>query len=233
LLNYTFSPSILFYLLFVENLRNNLALVYVLLPVMRNILAFLALAMTLAAASCRKTAENPSAAATVDPTSPAAARVQLQVLRDTVNSRWKRMIDSDNQKLVATTAVLHTLESLPGTDKAQVQELSDANNRLLDIRYDQQTMSESERIDAYDAAQESVLRGVYAAVQPQLDKSQDVQALTETIKAVDEEVIGYRVRYDQAVKRYNNYLQMHAHTLKKAGRKYAKLQPLPLFELKE
>ncbi len=36
---------------------------------------------------------------------------------------------------------------------------------------------------------------------------------------------------DQAAKRYNQYLQLHGETLKKAGRKYTNLQPLPLFEL--
>ncbi|KUG08463.1 hypothetical protein [Solirubrum puertoriconensis] len=198
---------------------------------MRKLLIFIPLVMLLAAASCRKTADNPTAAV-VDPTSPSAARAQLKVLRDTVDSRWKQMMNSDNQKLVATTAVLSELQRLPGANADQAKQLTKANERLLGLRYDQQTMSVSERIDAYDVAQDSVLRAVYDLAQPHYDKNQDVQALTETIKVADSEVAGYRVRYDQAVKLYNNYIQMHGPALKKAGRKYAKLQPLPLFELK-
>ncbi|GAB2943196.1 hypothetical protein GCM10027048_04750 [Hymenobacter coalescens] len=195
---------------------------------MRKLLIYLPLLMLVAAASCRKTADTPA----LDPTSPAAARAQLAVLRDTVNSRWKQMMDSDNQKLVATTAVLQTVKQLPGTDKAQADQLRQANDQLLGLRYDQQTMAESAKIDAYDNAQTQVLNAVYDLVQPQLERSEEVQALTETIKEADSQVVGYRVRYDQAAKSYNQYLQMHGETLKKAGRKYAQLQPLPLFELK-
>jgi hypothetical protein len=194
---------------------------------MRKLLFYLPLLVLLGSASCRKTGDSPVA----DPTSPAAARAQLTVLRDTVNSRWKQMIDSDNQKLVATTAVLQTLKQLPGTDKAQADQLRQANDQLLTLRYDQQSIAESAKIDAYDNAQVQVLTAVYNLAQPQVERNEEVQALTETIRQADNEVVGYRVRYDQAAKSYNLYLQLHGETLKKAGRKYAKLQPLPLFEL--
>ncbi|MCC3159445.1 LemA family protein [Hymenobacter sp. 15J16-1T3B] len=194
---------------------------------MRKLLFYFPLLVLLAAASCRKTGDN----VVVDPTSPAAAQAQLAVLRDTVNVRWQRMIDSDNQKLVATTAVLQTLKQLPGTDKTQADQLRAANDQLLGLRYDQKTMAESAKIDAYDNAQTQVLNAVYDLARPQLERSQDVQALTETIKEADSQVIGFRVRYDQAAKKYNQYLQLHGATLKKAGRKYSNLQPLPLFEL--
>lgn len=194
---------------------------------MRKLLIYLPLLLLLVAASCRKTGDN----AVVDPTSPKAATAQLTVLRDTVNVRWKRMMDSDNQKLVATTAVLQTLKQLPGTDKAQADQLRQANDQLLGLRYDQKTMAESARIDAYDNAQVQVLNAVYDLAQPQLERNQDVQSLTETIRMADSEVVGFRIRYDQAAKRYNQYIRLHGETLKKAGRKYTNLQPLPLFEL--
>lgn len=194
---------------------------------MRKLLIYLPLLVLLAAASCRKTADT----AVVDPTSPTAAAAQLTVLRDSVDVRWKRMMDSDNQKLVATTAVLQTLKQLPGTDKAQADQLRQANDQLLGLRYDQHTMAESARIDAYDNAQVQVLNAVYDLAQPQLERNAEVQALTETIRLADSEVVGYRIRYDQAAKSYNQYIQLHAETLKKGGRKYANLQPLPLFEL--
>ncbi|KAA9327210.1 hypothetical protein F0P96_18420 [Hymenobacter busanensis] len=196
---------------------------------MRKLLIYLPLLLLLAAASCRKTADTP---VLLDPTSPTAARTQLKVLRDTVEARWRVMRDSDNQKLVATKAVLQELRRLPGSNKDLIRRLDNANDQLVGIRYDQETMASSERIDAYDLAQDSVLRAVYNLVEPQVNKNKDVEALTAAIRAADDEVIGYRVRYDRAAKMYNNYLQLHAETLKQAGRKYANLQPLPLFELK-
>ncbi|TGE28093.1 hypothetical protein [Hymenobacter metallicola] len=171
---------------------------------------------------------------TVDPTSPAAAKAQLDVLRDSVDARWSRMTTSDDAKMKATAQVLQALEKQPGADKAQLKALARANDKLKSRRYDQQSMSVSEQIDAYDSAQDSVLRAVYNFAQPAAGQPDaTVQQLTNDIQTADGQVVGYRVNYDRAAKQFNNYLQLHQETLGKLGGKYGKLQPLPLFELKE
>ncbi|TGE23850.1 hypothetical protein E5K00_01140 [Hymenobacter aquaticus] len=170
----------------------------------------------------------------LDPVSPAAAKAQLDVLRDSVDSRWTRMTASDDAKIKATAQVLQALEKQPGADKAQLKALVRANNQLLVRRYDQQSMSSSPRIDAYDTAQDSVLRAVYTLAQPAAGQPDaTVQQLTTDIQTADSEVVGYRLRYDQAAKQFNNYLQLHQEALSKLGGKYKQLQQLPLFELKE
>jgi hypothetical protein len=77
-----------------------------------------------------------------------------------------------------------------------------------------------------------VLRQVYGLALPTNGQpSSSVQQLTTDIQAADSEVVGFRLHYDQAAKQFNNYLKLHQLELTSLGGKYAKLQPLPLFEL--
>jgi len=194
---------------------------------MKNLLPLALLLLLVGLDACNRTPK------TLDPTSPAATKAQLDVLRDSVAVRWERMIASDDAKVKATTRVLKELEQQPGTDRARLQQLARANEQLPRRRYDQQTMASSATIDAYDAAQDSVLHLVYGFVQPATGQaaSPAVQQLTTDIQAADTEVVGFRLRYDQAAKQFNNYLKLHQVEITALGDKYGKLQPLPLFEL--
>ncbi|QDA61406.1 hypothetical protein [Hymenobacter jejuensis] len=195
---------------------------------MRKILPLALLLLLAGLDACNRT---PKA---VDPASPQAAKVQLDVLRDTVDARWAEMIASDDAKVTATKQVLRELESQPGTDRAQLQQLAHANDRLKRIRYDQQSMAASDKIDAYDSAQDSLLHVLYTVALPNNGQpTEGVKTLTQEIQDTDNQVVGFRVRYDQAAKQFNNYLQLHQEEISSLGGKYSKLQPLPLFELKQ
>ncbi|MCC2546637.1 hypothetical protein LJY25_09310 [Hymenobacter sp. BT175] len=171
-------------------------------------------------------------AKTIDPVSPAAIRAQLDVLRDSVDVNWRRMITSDDVQLSTTRQLLRELAAQPGSDKAQLEKLITANDQLKRRRYNQQTMASSPLIDAYDTAQDSVLQAVYAAARPAASKpGSKAEQFTESIQVLASRVVGFRIHYDQAAKQYNNYLRLHQSDLPRLGRKYADLQPLPLFEL--
>jgi len=189
----------------------------------------LALLILLASLDACKTDRSPK---TVDLASPAAAKAQLDVLRDSVDARWTQMLASDDAKISAIRQVLRELANQPGTDRTQLQQLTRANDRLKKLRYNQETMASSEQIDAYDAAQDSLLHVLYPIAQPASGQpNETVRNLTEGIQTSDSEVVTYRLHYDQAAKQFNNYLQVHQEQLTKLGGKYSKLQPLPLFEL--
>ncbi|GAB2450699.1 hypothetical protein GCM10011375_35990 [Hymenobacter qilianensis] len=193
----------------------------------------LAFILFMAAFSSCKT-DRANKVAIVDPVSPAAAKAQLDVFRDTLDVRWTRMIASDDAKMSATTQVLSELRKQPDTNATQIQQLARANERLKTLRYSQQSMAASERIDAYDAAQDSVLRAIYEVALPASGPANEtVQTLTESIQSADSEVVGHRVRYDQAAKQFNNYLKLHESEISKIGGEYSQLQPLPLFELQQ
>lgn len=188
---------------------------------------FLALA-TLTTFSCNRT---PKA---IDPASAQAVKVQLDILQDTVDARWTEMVASDNDKLRDTRQLLRELTTQPGTDRTQLAQLQYANDRLVQRRYTQQSMAESAKIDAYDTAQDSLLRVIYQVALPaDREPAGAVKTLTDQIQAADAELVNFRVRYDQAASRFNNYLQVHTAELEQLGGKYSKLKPLPLFTLQE
>ncbi|SHI90852.1 hypothetical protein SAMN02745146_1880 [Hymenobacter daecheongensis DSM 21074] len=195
---------------------------------MKKLLPLVLLLLLAGLDSCNRTPKP------LDPTSPAAAKAQLTVLRDSVDARWKQMMASDDAKVQATSRLLQQLEQQPGLSRAQLQPLARANDRLPRRRYTQQSMAASPTIDAYDAAQDSVLHLVFGLAQPATGQpSAPVQQLTNDIQAADSEVVGFRLRYDRAAKQFNNYLKLHQVELNSLGGKYSQLQPLPLFELQQ
>lgn len=188
------------------------------------ILSFLLLVACVAA--CNRTPKP------IDPTSAAAAKAQLAVLRDSADVRWTQMMSSDDAKIVATSQMLNELQRWPAADQQQLQQLARANNRLKDLRYEQLTM-QSAHIDRYDMAQDSllgVLRGIVSRPGAATPSSTVINTF-DTIGEYDSQVVGFRVNYDRAAKRFNNYLQLHQSELKTLGGKYRQLAPLPLFEL--
>ncbi|WP_331143924.1 hypothetical protein [Hymenobacter sp.] len=189
---------------------------------------WLVLLLVAALAACNRT---PKA---LDPASATAAKQQLEVLRDSVDARWTEMTASDDAKITATNQMLNELERWPAADKAQLKQLTQANNRLKGLRYQQLSM-QSTQIDRYDTAQDSLL-SVLRAMTSRPDgpaPSTTVLNTLDTIGQYDGEVVGYRVKYDQAAKRFNNYIQLHQAELQSLGGKYKQLTPLPLFELPE
>ena len=107
-----------------------------------------------------------------------------------------------------------------------------ANARLKARRYDQTTMSSSALIDQYDTAQDSLLNALLPVAAPNgAAPTENARNFVEGIQQLDAGVVGFRVQYDDAAKRYNNYLQLHEAELQSLGGKYAGLKPLPLFTI--
>ena len=163
---------------------------------------------------------------------PAAVRAQLDILRDSADVNWQRMMASDDKKLTDLRELLQDLSKYPQANQAQLEGLRTARARLQSQRYDRRTMATSALIDRYDAAQDSVLKIVLPLAAPEGNApSERVRDYVEAIQLADANVVSYRAHYDAAAKAYNAYLQVHHDELPKLGNQYKDLQPLPLFEL--
>lgn len=183
---------------------------------------------------CKPDASKSTATATAtnSPASPAAVRAQFDILRDSADVNWQRMVASDDQKIANLRELLQDLSKYPGANQAQLEGLRAARARLPKQRYDRSTMASSALIDRYDTAQDSVLKMVLPLAAPGGNApSERVRDYVEAIQRADASVVGYRAHYDAAAKAYNNYLQVHGEELTKMGGQYANLQPLPLFEI--
>ncbi len=181
------------------------------------------------AAACKR--DNAKTVA-INPASAAAAKVQLDILRDSVEVKWRNMVESDDQKLALTRLLLRELHGQPGRPEPQLKALEAANARLKARRYDQKTMASSALIDQYDSAQDSLLNALYPVAAPNgAASTENARNFVEGIQQLDAGVVGFRVIYDDAAKRYNNYLSLHQAELESLGGKYTGLKPMPLFTI--
>jgi len=180
------------------------------------------------------TAKTTTEAAAANPASPAEVRAQFDILRDSTDQRWRRMMASDDQKLTDMRALLDDLKKQPRLDAAQVRTLDQATARIRPQRYDRHTMASAELSDRYDAMQDSVLHPLYQLAAPDGNApTARIRDYVEHIMQADANVVSYRAYYDAAAKAYNAYLQVHRAELSKLGGKYANPRPLPLFELSQ
>ena len=185
------------------------------------------LILTGCAAACKR---DGSQAVVVNPASAAAAKVQFDVLRDSVDLKWRSMTESDDQKIGVTRLLLRELQNQPGSNPPQLQGLERANARLKARRYDQQTMANSALIDQYDTAQDSLLHALYPVAAPNGSApTENARNFVEGLQQLDAGVVGFRVQYDRAARQYNDYLKLHQAELESLGGRYATVKPLPLF----
>lgn len=181
------------------------------------------------ATSCKR--DGPKTTA-FDPASAAAAKVQFDVLRDSVDIKWRTMTESDDQKIGITRLLLRELKDQPGINAPQLQGLDRANTHLKARRYTQQTMATSALIDQYDTAQDSLLKAIYPVAAPNGNApTENARNFVEGIQQLDAGVVAFRVQYDRAVHQYNDYLKLHRPELESLGGKYATLQPLSFFTI--
>jgi len=161
------------------------------------------------------------------PASPAEARARLATLRDSATAAFQRLQASDDRKLAVLRLALQELSKRPGAPRAQLAVLRREAGQLPARRYDRQTMAAPGRIDAYDAAQDSVLHRFYPLAAP--GGQAPTPALRQqvaAIKSADEQVLPLRIGYDRAAKIHNAYLAEQRAAL---GGQPAEL---PLFEVK-
>jgi len=187
------------------------------------------LVITACAASCK---HDGTKAGADNPGSVAAVKAQFDILRDSVDAKWRNVDYGDVQLLGTTGLLLRELKAVPGMDVAKVQALDKANTQLKARRYSQETMSNSALIDQYDAAQDSLLNIIYPVAAPNGNApTEAIRNYVEGMQQSNATVVSDRIEYDRAAKSYNDYLQLHQAELQGLGGKYANLKPLPLFTI--
>lgn len=187
------------------------------------------LILTGCAAACKRDGNHTAVA---NPAAPEAVKAQFDILRDSVDAKWRVMTGSDDQKISVTRLLLRELKTQPGLDAARLQALDQANARLKTTRYTQQSMTDSGLIDRYDAAQDSLLNALYSVAAPNGNApTENTRNFVEGIQQIDAGVVAYRVQYDHAAQQYNAYLRLHQAELQQLGGQHAQLKPLPLFTI--
>jgi hypothetical protein len=158
---------------------------------------------------------------------------EIDLINDSLNSSWNNMSASDDQKL---KDIKRLLDEVSYTGKYNVllyDSLVSLHKQLLAKRYDAATMSDSQKIDAYDQATDSLLKATFRLVNttPEIENHPIAKTLIEDIMFADNNLVLYRARYDRWVKEYNSYVDRHSGKLEKLGMPYSTFKKKPMFSL--
>jgi hypothetical protein len=160
------------------------------------------------------------------------AKMEIGKLNDSINKVWSFMMQSDDQKM---SDIKRLLLEISYTDKPSIKGLNKMQKMLEQIaskRYDQLTMADTKKIDEYDIATDSLIKGTIAlsASTPGLEAHPLAKELSDDIMEADNNVVRYRTLYDTWAKIYNSYLVKNGKQLKELGEPYASFQQKPLFQ---
>ncbi len=166
----------------------------------------------------------------VRPISDEQLKQEITVLYDTLNGKWNVMMQSDSVKNHQMEELLAAIppEAIQAQERANLQQ---SIHRLTSLRYDRKTVRDSDRIDAYDMAQDSVFRALRSYLPENGPTGVAlVDSLNESITSLHTGTVFYRGRYDQTAKELNTLLRRYKKQLPNLGKPYDTLQPAPLFQ---
>ncbi len=158
--------------------------------------------------------------------------LEYQSLQDSVSVSWQNMIKSDDQKI---SDIKRLLDEVSYTKKYNLflhDSLLQMHKILLLKRYTQRSMGESKLIDVYDNATDSIVKGVFRLVKttPSIEQYPMAVNLMEEIIAADNNVVLYRVKYDNWAKTYNVFVDRNKEKLEKIN-STPLVEKYPLFTL--
>jgi hypothetical protein len=158
--------------------------------------------------------------------------IQYQALTDSVDSNWMVMIDDDDQKHFLMNRLLQEVSYTNNYDKARLEQLTMLLDELIDMRYDQQTMSDSDLIDAYDSATFAVCDQIFAFARshPRFESIPIMAELIEDINARNNYILMHRIHYDNWVKELNEFKKNNKDAIL-SGDASIDVEEMPLFQL--
>ncbi len=161
-------------------------------------------------------------------------KVKVDQLEDSSNAAWKFMIEADDQKIAYTKRLLDEISYTPKYNVVKHAKLMEKCTKLKAKRYDMANFN-SEKIDKYDQATDSLLKEVKALVlsTPNVENYPLCSELLNDISALDNDVVMHRVKYDNWAMQFNKILANHNEELKTLGKPYDNLQPKGTFQLEE
>ena len=156
----------------------------------------------------------------------------LMVLEDSVDSAWEVMINDDDEKIQFMKRLLLEVSYTNIYNKDRFEELNQMIEDLQGLRYDRNTMSNSDLIDQYDSATFEVTGHIFEFVtdHPSYDQFPLMEELISDINDKNGMILIYRVHYDGFAIERNKVVQDNNDGLSQRLSE-SDLQLLPLFQL--
>jgi len=152
---------------------------------------------------------------------------------DSVASAWKRMITDDDEKLFHIKRLLEEVTYTGNYDQVAVDSLMGKHQALVELRYDQRSMADSDLIDEYDVLTSELIHDVtsFAKNHPDYKKYPLMEELIMDIMEADNRVLLHRIKYDSYCRELNSLVKSQKGFLDAGGE--SNLDEMPLFTLSE
>jgi hypothetical protein len=161
-----------------------------------------------------------------------ALKTEYQQIQTQLDTTWQTMMEDDDEKIFYLDRLLDEVSYTGDYDEELYKSLKEQVAHLKEQRYTRQTMANSTEIDLYDEATRKVMLEViaFAREHPQYERYPLMEELIYDIQQKDQNVLLYRMDYDDAAKAYNRFIEKHEELVKEIENK-EEVEPLPLFEL--
>jgi len=136
-------------------------------------------------------------------------KLRYSSIGDSINLAWEKMVADDDQKLAYMKRLIDEVTYTNEYNAVDVQEYYDRIESTKAMRYDMVTMAESDLIDEYDLAIQSLISEIetFARTHPKFDKYPLMLELINDIRSADGRVLFMRVNYDDFAKEKNSLIQ--------------------------
>ncbi len=170
---------------------------------------FLLLVPILFLAACNKNSSSLSTDA-VD-----SLKLTYQQITVDVEQAWVDMIMDDDGKLENMRRILQEVGYSDSYNRLKFDSLNKEVDALAQLRYDQESMSDSDLITLYDERTGTTLGKLmtFTTSLPQFEQYPLMGTLLQEIFEADDRVLRYRIQYDNAAKSYNQFITDHESNL--------------------
>ena len=153
-------------------------------------------------------------------------------LQASVDTAWKIMMDEDDQKLFYLKRLLQEVSYTNDYDSIKFASLLTMLDKLKALRYDRNTMSDSDLIDKYDSLTIKLVPEIedFARSHPHFEDYPLMGELIGDIDKLDNNVLFKRSDYDREAKRFNEFISSNEEALQE-NLPGADLNKKPLFEI--
>lgn len=175
---------------------------------------------------------NKNSSTTLTPTAVDSLKTVFQDINSEMDTAWNVMMKDDDEKLDNLKRILQEVEYSGNYNRLKLDSLIDQIEALVSIRYDQQSMSDSELINKYDDMTTQVMGNVtdYTTSLEQFEQYPTMGQLLQEVFEADDRVLRYRIDYDRTAKQFNAFIEIHQPDLQLVAKQKI-LQPKSLFEL--
>lgn len=138
------------------------------------------------------------------------------MLQDSLHDTWSTMVSDDNEKIKAMKSLVHEMRIGTQFTPEKLSALEERIDQLVKIRYTPKTMSNTDVVEEYDFASNSLVTELVSMAESLSSFSYNttIQKLVEQIRSADMRVENYRADYDSIAAAYNRFIEKHATSIK-------------------